>query len=125
MTAELSPQWEKLKVLSGVIAALAIPVVLSIIANSFSSLQKDMELGVRYVEMATQILQSEPKAETKALRSWAISVIDYHSPVPLTKEAISELEFQRLKTQIQKQVANQQALSNLLEALRPARNEAP
>jgi heme/copper-type cytochrome/quinol oxidase subunit 1 len=121
MTAELPPQWEKLKILSTVVATLAVPVVLSIVANSFSNFQKEKELGVRYVELAAQILQSEPNSETKALRAWAISVIDYYSPVALTNEARSELEFQRLKTEIQKQAGLQQALSNFYEAIKSAR----
>jgi hypothetical protein len=121
MTAELPPQWEKLKILSTVIATLAVPVILSVVANSFSNFQKDKELGIRYVELAAQILQSEPNSETKALRTWAISVIDHYSPVPLTKEAMSELEFQRLKTEIQKQAGVQQALSNFYEAIKSTR----
>ena len=124
MTTELPPRWEKLKILSTLIATLAIPVVLAFVANSFSKDQKEKEIGIRYVELAVQILRSEPNSETKALRTWAISVIDHYSQVPLPAEAKNELEFQQLKAEVQKLSVIQQKASNVIDELDKQAREA-
>jgi hypothetical protein len=124
MTTELPAQWEKLKVLSTLIATLAIPVVLALVANSFSKDQKEKEIGIRYVELAVQILRSEPNSETKALRTWAISIIDHYSQVPLPAEAKNELEFQQLKSDVQKLSVIQQETSKALDEMDKKAREA-
>lgn len=95
-TADLSPVWEKLKVLSLVFSSLAVPIVLAVLGNSWSGAQKQNEIGVRYVELAAGILRAPPSTETRSLRLWAISVIDHYSQVPLPMSAKQELEQQRL-----------------------------
>ena len=124
MTTELPAQWEKLKVLSTLIATLAIPVVLAFVANSFSKDQKEKEIGMRYVELAVQILRSEPNPETKALRTWAISIIDHYSQVPLPAEAKNELEFQQLKAEVQKLSEIQLEASKALDEMDKKAREA-
>ena len=124
MTTELPAQWEKLKVLSTLIATLAIPVVLAFVANSFSKDQKEKEIGMRYVELAVQILRSEPNSETKALRTWAISIIDHYSQVPLPAEAKNELEFQQLKAEVQKLSEIQLEASKALDEMDKKAREA-
>lgn len=71
--------------------------MLALVANTFAREQKEMEIGARYVELATEILRAEPKPETIALRTWAISVIGHYSRVPLSREAKDELESQRIE----------------------------
>ena len=130
MTANLDPQWEKLKVIGSLIATLGIPLALALVANSFSKDQKELEIGVNYVELATQILREEPSKESRGLRTWAVSVIDHYSRVPLSDAAKYDLEFQRLKTEALNQSLRQEAISNTLneiqakiEAVRSVKNQ--
>jgi S1-C subfamily serine protease len=53
----------------------------------FSSSIKDKEIEVRYVEIATNILNENPNDTNSELRSWATKVIEHYSPVPFSKEA--------------------------------------
>lgn len=93
MTTNLSPQWEKAKIIGSLIATLGIPLALALVANSFSNDQKQMEIGVRYVSLATQILMEEPSStEVRGLRPWAISVMNHYSRVPLPEETKEDLE---------------------------------
>lgn len=55
--------------------------------QAIRSLQKD------YVQLAVDILRSDPKKDDDAqqLRTWAVKVVDAYAPVKLTPEAQSEL----------------------------------
>ena len=117
MAAELPPLWEKLKVVSLVTASLMIPLVVAYLGNAVSKDQKDKEIGVRYVELAAGILRTEPNPQTKALREWAVSVIDHYSQVPLPKEAKDELLFMELKAHMQRLSAEQQKVSEELDKM--------
>ncbi len=118
MASELPLRWEKLKVLSVAIASLAIPLVVAVLGSTYSKDQKDKEIGARYVELAVGILRSEPSPQSKALRSWAISVIDHYSQLPLSKEAKAELELQQLNVELQ------EVLHRYSEALKPLAEKA-
>lgn len=83
--------WERLKIGSGVIAAVVIPLALAYIGNKYSSAIKERELQGRFVELATDILREEPVDQNKALRNWATKVIDEYSGVKLTDDARNEL----------------------------------
>ncbi len=89
--------WEKAKVLSAVASTLAIPVVIAFLANAFSRQDKQDELSVRYVELATNILQSEPRDQTEGIREWAVDVLEYYSKVHLPPAVRQDLQMQRLK----------------------------
>lgn len=120
MTNELPPSWEKLKAIGNIVATLGIPILLAIVANSFSQRQKEMEIGIRYVELATQILRADPSPDTQALRTWAVSIIENYSPVPLSEAASKNLEFERLKTEMQNYSTRLQSTSNSTAAVHGA-----
>ncbi len=82
--------WEKLKIVSGLIAAVIVPVVIAYVGNNYSSAIKDKELQGRYVELAANILNTQPNEGNKALRAWAIKVINNYSGVPMSEEAKKE-----------------------------------
>ena len=124
MATELPQIWEKIKVLSVVIASLTVPVVVAVVGNSYSKEQKDKEIGVRYVELAVEILRAAPSPDNKALRTWAISVVDHYSALPLPKEAQAELQFEQLKIQVENLSKFQQESSKTLDALNEAAREA-
>jgi len=83
--------WERLKILSGAVAAVVIPVVVAYVGNEYSTALKERELQGRFVELAVDILREEPDKEHSELRKWAASVIDTYSGVKLTDDARSEL----------------------------------
>ena len=69
------------------VAALAVPIIVAVIGNMYTSAIKERETQAKFVELAINILSTEPTDETKSLRSWAIKVIDEYSKIPLSKEA--------------------------------------
>lgn len=114
MTTNLSPQWEKAKILGSLIATLGIPLALALVANSFSNDQKQMEIGVRYVSLATQILMEEPTStEIRGLRPWAISVMNHYSRVPLPEETKEDLVRQKLLVNDEMHKAAMEAINRL------------
>ncbi len=109
----LSPFWGKLKAISALIASVSVPLVIGVVSidynnavnerdsaynvaatkrdSAYNEAASKREMNVRYVEMAIEILAQEPSDDTKALRDWAIHVIQRHSEVELSPEAISVL----------------------------------
>lgn len=83
--------WEKLKALSGAIAAVVLPVVLLVVGNNFSAATKERELQGKFVELASQVLREAPREETKNLRQWATDVINRYSGVPMSAAAQKDL----------------------------------
>ncbi len=83
--------WEKLKIISGLIAAVIIPLVIAYIGNTYTSAIKERELQGKFVELAVAILREKPSQETNDLRTWATQVIDKYSGVPMSDEAKTEL----------------------------------
>jgi len=83
--------WLKFQAICVVTASLAVPIVIAIIGNAYTDAQKHSEVSVRYVELATSILKSPPTEENKALRTWAVEVLDATSPVRLTLHVKEEL----------------------------------
>lgn len=71
---------------------IAIPVVLLLLGNNFSSVIKEKELKMQYVDLAVQILQQEPSEENKNIRNWAIEVINKYSNIPINSETRKELK---------------------------------
>lgn len=84
--------WRKISVLSGLIAAVVIPIVVAITGNMFSQAIKEREIEGRFVELAVSILKEQPEENSKYVRIWAIDIIDRYSGVPLNINAKAELE---------------------------------
>lgn len=92
----ISPVWEKMRIASTIIASLLIPLVIAFVSQSYTTAMKQNEISVRYVEIAISILKSPPDPATDSLRNWAIDVINHHSEVPLTSQALIEMQKQNL-----------------------------
>ena len=104
---ELDPVWQKARITSVLIASVLIPIIVAFIGNSYTKAIKDNEIGVRYVELAVQILAEKPGSnsegtegsngsENKAVRKWAAEVIDHYSDVKLSDDAMDQLEQHKL-----------------------------
>ncbi len=69
------------------LGAVAVPIVIAVVGNEYNATIKDSENRVRYVELAVATLRAEPSSETKALREWAIELLDSQAPLKLPKAA--------------------------------------
>lgn len=73
--------------ISSILSAVAIPVV----GYWVSSALKGKEIEGRFVELAVNILKTEPTESQRSLREWATDVINNYSGVRLSKEASADL----------------------------------
>lgn len=92
MPEERSSNWEKLRAISAIIAAVVIPIVVAVVGNMYTSALKEREIQSRFVELAVNILKELPDDSNRSIRIWAIQVIDQYSGVPFDQEAKRALE---------------------------------
>lgn len=87
--------WQKLEVLSKVIAALLIPLAIAWLGNVVSLSNKQRDAEIKFVEIASAILRDKPAsdqgAESRSLRSWAVDVLNKYSGVKMSAEAQAAL----------------------------------
>ena len=85
--------WDKAEILAKILGAVLLPVVTICIAYMLNASIQDRSARVRMVELAVEILKSDPKPETNTsyMRGWAIEVLQKNSEVPLPKEALRTL----------------------------------
>lgn len=85
--------WDKAEILSKILGGVLLPVITICIAYLLNASIQDRSARVRMVELAVEILKSDPKAATNAnyMRGWAVEVLQKNSEVPLPKEALSAL----------------------------------
>jgi hypothetical protein len=87
--------WQKLEVLSKVVAAVMIPLAVAYLGNQVATANKQRESETKFVELATTILANEPGSnqseDSKNLRRWAVAVIDRFSGVPMPKDTADAL----------------------------------
>jgi hypothetical protein len=80
--------WDKAEILAKILGAVLLPVITICIAYLLNASIQDRSARVRMIELAVEILKSDPKAATNAnyMRGWAVEVLQKNSEVPLTKE---------------------------------------
>lgn len=80
--------WQKLEVLSKVVAAIFIPLAVAYLGNQVATANKQRDSETKFVELATAILNKEPGThqtpESKNLRKWAVDVINRFSGVSMS-----------------------------------------
>lgn len=81
-------RWDKFHIVS---SGLLVPLSIAAVGFYYGATQKDAENRVKYVEIAVQQLRAEPTPETAALRTWAVDLLEAHSPVKLPAEARDQL----------------------------------
>lgn len=67
-------------------AAVSVPIATAVIAELYASASARRDAGVRLTELAIGILGQPVSQETKALRGWAVEVVNQYSDVELPKE---------------------------------------
>ncbi len=97
--------WDKAEVLAKILGVVLLPVITICIAYLLNASIQDRSARVRMVELAVEILKSDPKAATNAnyMRGWAVEVLQKNSEVPLPKEAIRALMELPLPTNLRTQ----------------------
>lgn len=87
--------WQKLEIISKILAALLIPLAVAYLANQVATANKQRESETKFVELATAILSKEPGVnqgkDSANLRRWAVAVIDRFSGVPMPEETADAL----------------------------------
>ena len=77
--------------ISIILSTVAVPLLVAYYGNAISSANKEAENRVKYVELATAILRSEPKPDSQPLRGWAVELLDSQAPVKLSAAAKKQL----------------------------------
>jgi predicted chitinase len=90
-TSSREQAWERAKSAATILSAIAIPVVVAIVGNSFSSAMKEREVQGKFVELAVQILRKEPTKQDAGLRSWATTILNDYSGVPFSADTRNAL----------------------------------
>jgi hypothetical protein len=82
-------KWDKAEILAKILGAVLLPVITICIAYILNASIQDRSARVRMIELAVEILKSDPKAATNAnyMRGWAVEVLQKNSEVPLPEEA--------------------------------------
>ena len=98
-------QWDKAEILAKILGAVLLPVITICIAYMLNASIQDRSARVRMVELAVEILKSDPKAPTNAnyMRAWAVEVLQKNSEVPLPEEASKLLMELPLPTSVKPQ----------------------
>ena len=83
--------WDKLKVISAVLASVLVPLILGVVGHRYTQALKEREVQSRFVELAVDILSEPPADEKRNLRIWATRVINEYSGVALDSATAREL----------------------------------
>jgi len=97
--------WDKAEIVAKMLGAVLLPVITICVAYMLNASIQDRASRVRMVELAVEILKSDPKASANAnyMRGWALEVVQKNSEVPLPKEAVSALMELPLPTNLRTQ----------------------
>ena len=97
--------WDKAEILAKILGAVLLPVITICIAYLLNASIQDRSARVRMIELAVEILKSDPKSATNAnyMRGWAVEVLQKNSEVPLPKEASDALMELPLPTNLKPQ----------------------
>lgn len=84
---ETKDWWDKTKIIAEILAIIAVIYY----GNAINTSLKEREINLQLVQLAIEVLQTEPNNSTSALREWAVKVVDDLSGVPLGEQVKKEL----------------------------------
>jgi len=79
--------WDKSKIVAEIFAI----IIIAFYGHWINSTLKEKELNVKMTEVAITILSNKPSNETKALRRWAVDIINHYSEIPLSQDVQKNL----------------------------------
>lgn len=87
--------WQKLEVISKVVAAVLIPIAVVYLGNQVAISNTQRETEAKFVELSTAILTESPdlnqSVESERIRQWAVDVINKYSGVPMPEATAKAL----------------------------------
>ncbi|MDP8201991.1 MAG: hypothetical protein P9M11_07605 [Candidatus Tenebribacter burtonii] len=91
--------WDKLKIFISIISSILIPILIAVYGSSINAtLQKNeiavrnVEISVKYIDIATDILSDKPTEDNIVLRYWAIEILKEYSPIVITPEIEQQMK---------------------------------
>lgn len=113
MDQELSPCWNKAKIIAEIVGLVLIPLVILLISQDYretetakanadrkaetdkvlaaQKAETDKAIGIQYVKIAIDILRQKPDKETTEFRSWALDTFKKYSAVKPSEKFMEEL----------------------------------
>src|SRR3954468_11166061 len=95
MSAETTKKdlWDRVQIVGTVIGSIATPIVVFLLGALFTQSVNEGETKARLVEVAADVLKTDPKTTQSipGLRDWAVDVINSYSPKPLPNQSAKEL----------------------------------
>lgn len=82
--------WKKAQVVSQILASILIPGVVTVVGLIINSSISRDDLKLRYIDMATKILQLEKLPQNDKLREWAVKTLNHYAEVKMSEEAQQE-----------------------------------
>ena len=86
--------WDKAQSLATIVSLLAVPTVLAWGSWRIQERIAEQSTKREYVQIAVGILNQSQQPVTpdeRAMRGWAVNILELHAPVKLTKEAREKL----------------------------------
>jgi len=83
--------WDISKIISSMIGVIIIPIVIFFSGKTYSDSVKESEIGLRYTELAIEILSNKPDSSQLNIRNWAIDILNHYSVIKLNDGVITEL----------------------------------
>jgi hypothetical protein len=85
--------WDRMQVVGTAVGSIATPIVVLLLGALFTQFAKEGETKARLVEVAVDVLKTDPKTTQSipGLRDWAVDVINSYSPKPLPTQSARDL----------------------------------
>jgi len=83
---------EQIEICARIFSKIAIPIVLLILGICLNNTYSQKETRLKYIEIATGILNDKPTPETLPLREWAIKTLNQYAEKKLSSEARAVLK---------------------------------
>ena len=91
--------WDILNIIISIVSSVLIPILIVVYASSINAtLQKNeiairnVEISVKYIEIAADILSAKPTEDNIELRNWAIEILIENSPIVITPEIEQQMK---------------------------------
>lgn len=66
-----------------ILAAIAIPLIVLFVGNSYNRKSQEALVSQKYVELAINILKDKPNDENKPIREYAVKLLSVSSPITI------------------------------------------
>lgn len=83
----------RLTALSAMVAAVLVPIAIALAGHLYSRALKEREIQGQFVGLAISILRDSPHGDTtRAVRAWAVEILNRYSGVPISTELQNQLQ---------------------------------